>query len=55
MKSLKLHDTIWADGYKATVYSLPNMDGDMLIILDEGLSTETVYACNIHEITLEVS
>ena len=32
MKSLKLHDTIWADGYKAKVYSLPNMDGDMQII-----------------------
>ena len=53
MKSLKLHDTIWADGYKATVYSLPNIDGDMLIILDEGLLTETIYDCNIHDITLD--
>ena len=53
MKSLKLGDTIWADRYKATVYSLPNIDGDMLIILDEGLLTETVYACNIHEVTLD--
>ena len=53
MKSLKLHDTIWADGYKATVYSLPNLDGDMQIILDEGLWTETIYDCNIHDITLD--
>ena len=35
MKSLKLHDTILADGYKATVYSLPSIDGDMQIILDQ--------------------
>ena len=53
MKSLKLGDTIWADGYKATVYSLPNLDGDMQIILDEGLWTETIYDCSIHDITLD--
>ena len=53
MKSLKLGDTIWADGYKATAYSLPNIDGDMKIILDEGLLTETVYDCSIHDITLD--
>lgn len=53
MKSLKLHDIVWADGYKAKVYSLPNIDGDMQIILDEGLWTETVYDCNIHDITLD--
>ena len=53
MKSLKLGDTVWADGYKTTVYSLPNLDGDMQIILDEGLWTETVYDCNIHDITLD--
>ena len=53
MKSLKLHDTVWADGYKATVYSWPNIDGDMQIILDEGLWTETIYDCNIHNITLD--
>ena len=53
MKSLKLHDTIWADGYKAKAYSLPNIDGDMQIILDEGLLTETVYDCNIHNLTLD--
>ena len=53
MKSLKLNDVVWADGYKATVYSLPNMDGDMQIILDKGLWTETIYDCNIHDITLD--
>ena len=53
MKSLKLHDLVWADGYKATVYSLPNIDGDMQIILDEGLLTETIYDCSIHDITLD--
>ena len=53
MKSLKLHDTIWADGYKAKAYSLPNIDGDMQFILDKGLITETIYDCNIHDITLD--
>lgn len=53
MKSLKLNDLVWADGYKAKVYSLPNIDGDMQIILDEGLWTETIYDCNIHDITLD--
>ena len=53
MKSLKLHDLVWADGYKATVYSLPNIDGGMQIILDSGLWTETIYDCNIHDITLD--
>ena len=53
MKSLKLHDTIWVDGYKAKASSLPNIDGDMQIILDDGLWTETIYDCNIHDITLD--
>ena len=53
MKSLKLGDVVWADRYKAKVYSLPNIDGDMQIILDEGLWTETIYSCNIHDITLD--
>ena len=53
MKSLKLNDLVWADGYKAKAYSLPNIDGDMQIILDKGLITETIYDCNIHDITLD--
>ena len=53
MKSLKLNDLVWADGYKAKVYSLPNIDGDMQIILDEGLITEFYYECSIHDISLD--
>ena len=53
MKSLKLHDLVWVDGYKSKVYSLPNDVGDMQIILDEGLWTETIYDCSIHDITLD--
>ena len=53
MKSLKLGDTIWADGYKAKAYSLPNIDGDMQIIVDNWLITETIYDCSIHDITLD--
>ena len=53
MNPLKLGDVVWADGYKATVYSLPNIDGDMQIILDEGLWTETIYDCSIHDISLD--
>ena len=53
MKSLKLNDLVWADGYKAKAYSLPNIDGDMQIILDEGLITEFHYDCNIHDISLD--
>lgn len=52
MKSLKLGDVVFADGYKAIVYSLPNIDGDMQIILDEGLLTETTYSCNIRDISV---
>ena len=53
MKSLKVGDTILADGYKAKVYSLPNKDGDMLTIIDEGLWSETFYGCSIHDISLD--
>ena len=52
MKSLKLHDTVWAGVHKAKVCLLPNNDGDMLIVLDEGLWNETIVDCNIHDITL---
>ena len=53
MKSLKLGDTIWADEYKAKVCSLPNIDGDMQIVLDSGLWTEAIYDCSIHDISLD--
>ena len=53
MKSLKIGDVVWADGYIATVYSLPNKDGDMLIFLDDGFCQQTIVDCNIHDITLD--
>ena len=53
MKSLKLGDIVWADGYKANVYTLPTDDGDMLIVLDKGFCPQTFYNCNIHDITLD--
>ena len=52
MKSLKVGDMVWVDCRKAKVYLLPNKDGDMLIVLDEGLWNETIYDCDIHDITL---
>ena len=53
MKSLKIGDTVWADGHKATVYSLPNRDGDMQIVLDSGLWTEVIYDCSLHNISVD--
>ena len=53
VKPVEVGCVVWVDGYKAKVYSLPNIDGDMQIILDEGLWTETIYDCNIHDITLD--
>lgn len=53
MKYLKLDDTIWADGYEAKVCSLPNDKGTMQIILDEGLWSETIYDCNIQDVSLD--
>ena len=52
MKSLKLHDTIWADGYKAKITKITD-DGVVGLVLDEGLITETIYDCNIHDIALD--
>ena len=52
MKSLKLHDTIWADGYKAKVTKITD-DGVVGLVLDEGLITEFYYECLLHDITLD--
>ena len=52
MKSLKLHDTIWADRYKAKVTKITD-DGVVGLVLDEGLITEFYYDCNIHDIALD--
>ena len=53
MKSLKLGDIVWADGYIATVYSLPNLNGDMQIFLDDCFCQQTIVDCNIRDITLD--
>lgn len=52
MKSLKIGDVVWVDWHKAKVCLLPNNDGNMLIVLYEGLWNETIVDCNIHDITL---
>ena len=52
MKSLKLHDTVWADGYKAKVTKI-TYDGVVGLVLDEGLWTEFHYDCSIHDISLD--
>ena len=52
MKSLKLHDLVWADGYKAKVTKI-TYDGVVGLVLDEGLITEFYYECSIHDISLD--
>ena len=52
MKSLKLGDVVWADGYKSKVTKITD-DGVVGLVLDEGLWTETIYDCSIHDITLD--
>ena len=52
MKSLKLHDTIWADGYKATVTKITD-DGVVGLVLDDGLITEFYYECLLGDISLD--
>ena len=52
MKSLKLGDTIWADGYKAKVTKI-TYDGVVGLVLDEELITEFHYECLLGDITLD--
>ena len=52
MKYLKLGDVVWADGYKSKVTKITD-DGVVGLVLDEGLWTETIYDCSIHDITLD--
>ena len=52
MKSLKLNDLVWADGYKAKITKITD-DGVVGLVLDDGLITEFHYDCNIHDITLD--
>ena len=52
MKSLKLHDTVWVDGYKAKITKITD-DGVVGLVLDEGLITEFHYECLLGDITLD--
>ena len=52
VKSLKLNDVVWADGYKSKITKITD-DGVVGLVLDEGLWTETIYDCSIHDITLD--
>ena len=49
MKSLKLGDTIWADGYKSKVTKITD-DGVVGLVLDDGLITEFYYECLLGDI-----
>ena len=52
MKSLKLNDLVWADGYKAKITKITD-DGVVGLVLDEGLITEFHYECLLGDITLD--
>ena len=52
MKSLKLGDVVWADGYKSKVTKITD-DGVVGLVLDEGLWTEFHYECLLGDITLD--
>ena len=52
MKSLKLNDLVWADGYRAKVTKITD-DGVVGLVLDEGLWTEFHYECLLGDITLD--
>ena len=52
MKSLKLGDVVWVDGYKSKVTKITD-DGVVGLVLDDGLITEFYYDCSIHDISLD--
>ena len=49
MKSLKLGDVVWADGYKSKVTKITD-DGVVGLVLDDGLITEFYYECLLGDI-----
>ena len=49
MKSLKLNDVVWADGYKSKVTKITD-DGVVGLVLDDGLITEFYYECLLGDI-----
>ena len=52
VKSLKLNDLVWVDGYKSKVTKITD-DGVVGLVLDEGLITEFHYECLLGDITLD--
>ena len=52
MKSLKLNDIVWVDGYKSKVTKITD-DGVVGLVLDEGMITEFHYECLLGDITLD--
>ena len=52
MKSMKLNDLVFVDGYKSKVTKITD-DGVVGLVLDEGLITEFYYECIIHDISLD--
>ena len=49
MKSLKLNDVVWVDGYKSKVTKI-TYDGVVGLVLDDGLITEFYYECLLGDI-----
>ena len=49
MKSLKLCDVVWVDGYKSKVTKITD-DGVVGLVLDDGLITEFYYECLLGDI-----
>ena len=52
VKPVEVGCVVWVDGYKSKVTKITD-DGVVSLVLDEGLITETIYDCNIHDITLD--
>ena len=52
VKPVEVGCVVWVDGYKSKITKITD-DGVVDLVLDEGLWTETIYDCNIHDITLD--
>ena len=52
VKPVEVGCVVWVDGYKSKVTKITD-DGIVGLVLDEGLWTETIYDCSIHDITLD--
>ena len=52
VKPVEVGCVVWVDGYKSKITKITD-DGVVDLVLDEGLLTETIYDCSIHDITLD--